>query len=157
MKIKLGALRLLVREELARLSEGSWRVTYTEKDGSPGKPRVFGGDNAEKLARMYARGVKNGVAEPDTVEAPAADVQRVRPAGLDDLKASAKAYYNKHWNPHKGSGAPGPWRREEDADAPWSAENAAEREGEMWAAGRAAGQSREDTQADIDDMYSRRR
>lgn len=133
-----------------RLSETSWQVTFTEKDGTPGKPRVFGGDNAEKLARAYARGVKNGVAEPVDADAPAADVRQVRPAGLDDLKASAKAYYDRHWNPNKGSGAPGPWRRETDADEPWNAENAAEREAETWAAGHAAGQSREDTYADID-------
>ena len=159
MRITLGELRSVVNEELRRLHEASWQVTYTEKDGrTPGKPRIFGGDNAEKMARMYAKSVKSGVAAPVDAEAPAVDVEKVRPAGLDDLKAAAKAYRNKNWRPTgEFLDRPGRWQKPGSADEPWDAENAAEREAEMWGAAQAAGQSREDTYTDIDYERSRRR
>lgn len=147
MKISLTELRAIIREEAARLTEGSWQVDFTEKNGQPGKPRVFGD---EKMANMYAKTVKNGKVSPVDAAAPAVTAREMPAAGLDDLKASAKKYYDKHWNPKKGSGAPGPWRKEQVSDSDESAEHRGEIEAEMWAAGRAAGQSAEDTWLDID-------
>lgn len=89
MKTSLRALRDLVRECL--LLETGWIVRYKEKNGAPGKPRVFGGPQAERLAQAYAATVR-GVAEPiEGIEAPDVSVTDVNASGFGERPATARA------------------------------------------------------------------
>lgn len=76
-------------------------VTYTGKDGKPATSAQM----SEKVATMYAKTVRHGVVKPVESSAPVPEVQVTvcKPAGLEDLKASAKAYYDRHWNPRAPS------------------------------------------------------
>lgn len=78
MKTTLGRLRALVAETIMR---EAWVVNYTEKNGMPGKPRLFGGPDAERLAMQYASMVKDGEASPVSDEAPAVNMHDVNSPG----------------------------------------------------------------------------
>ena len=76
-------------------------VTYTGKDGKPATSAQM----SKKVATMYAKTVKGGVVVPveSGAHVPEVQVTVCKPAGLEDLKASAKAYYDRHWNPRAPS------------------------------------------------------
>lgn len=89
MKTSLGALRNLIRECV--LLESGWIVRYTEKNGMPGKPRVFGGPQAERLAQAYASTVR-GIAEPiEGIDAPDIDITDVNASGYGTRAAGGGA------------------------------------------------------------------
>jgi len=101
MKMSLGRLRALIVE--AALHE-AWVVNYTEKNGTPGKPRLFGGPNAERLAMQYASTVKNGEAMPVSDEAPDVNVHDVNASGYGEPGPAAPG-------PRTGSGSGTPTPR----------------------------------------------
>lgn len=162
MKISLPVLRKLIREELkglstaelreyAGLSEG-YRVKYIGKDGKPAQATFPN----ERLANMYAANLKGATVEIDGNEMPDVAVQQVAPAGLDDLRASSKAFYKQAQAGEKFAPRETPKMAAARADADAArAENEAELEAEFWMDSRAAGQSQEDAFKDLDFLRSR--
>lgn len=67
----------------------AWVVNYTEKNGSPGAPRLFGGPNAERLAQQYASMVRDGEASPVSDEAPDVNMHDVNSPGYGRKAAPA--------------------------------------------------------------------
>ena len=152
MKIRLSELKRIIKEVAddhaeRSVTEGSFKVTFTNKDGTPGSSTFPN----EKLANMYARNVKNANVAPVDVDIPDVAITIVAPASADDMRASSKAFYAQAQRGEKFN----PRAEEEDTAA--RAEHAAERDAEFWADSKFSGQSTEDAFADRDFLNGRMR
>lgn len=134
--------------QLAGILEEAFKVTFTNKDGTPGQATFPN----EKLATMYSKTVKNGQVVPVDTEMADVSVTKAPEATLDDLRASAKTFYKQAQRGEKFDPRRPPPGRRPSRDPEVSSEQAAEQEAEFWAASRAAGQSTEDAFADLDYM-----
>ena len=77
--------------QLAGILEEAFKVTFTNKDGTPGQATFPN----EKLATMYSKTVKNGQVVPVDTEMADVSVTKAPEATLDDLRASAKTFYKQ--------------------------------------------------------------
>ena len=111
----------------------SVRIRYEGKGGKP-ETMVVG---SEAVAAKLVKGLKNAVVEPCEVAAPPVTVTACPPAGAVEQRVASLAYYNEHWNPHRGS------------TGVETAEQRAEREHEYVTQGRLYGGNVNDLLADL--------
>lgn len=144
-------LKQLIRETVSSiLVEGeAFRVSYTAKDGKR-ESRIFPRKN---IADIYAKTVKNAVVEPIEADVGDVQVQKVKPATLDDLRASAKTFYKQTMRGDKyDPSAPAPRRATKATSSPGE-----DQDMDAYLTAKAAGLSPEDAWREVDYSKSHRR
>jgi hypothetical protein len=80
-----------------------FRVTFSERDGRPGKPAIF---PSQELAQAYARAVK-GTVEPVLGDERHPTVTRCPAADREAVEEASRRYWAEHWDPRdQGSRTP---------------------------------------------------